>query len=265
MKDTTTRVSKRRGGPARSSAAKAKGTNLIILGDTTVNVTYRCSPAPEGEWAIPYASFDEEYLECRGDASVEPAVSLQGVLPIARYWHEATSRAAIVFTKVADHGWPGRSAVDETAQEANLLGAPYVAPVVLACGSRKLDRAEVSSKKGIAGSLPADLPRRTSRRSPSPGNSTSLPFGARSSRHSVLGSPPSRTIRTHGTQPTPYRFASCSRTSRKGTTEIPIRDFPGFFRRPPPERGVSGPLIPREAPHRRGFLRSLRRLPKIAD
>ena len=62
--------------------------SLILIGETIVNVTYRCAAPAEGGWQPPYASFDEEYLERRGE-NLEPSVTLQGVLPIADYWRQA--------------------------------------------------------------------------------------------------------------------------------------------------------------------------------
>lgn len=105
--------------------------SLIVIGETIVNVTYRCAAPAEGGWQPPYASFDEEYLERRGD-NLEPSVTLQGVLPIAEYWRQARPTERItVCTAVATDELDYGQIPNAFGCDCYTLGRHYVAPVVL--------------------------------------------------------------------------------------------------------------------------------------
>lgn len=104
-------------------------THLIVVGETIVNVTYRCSAPLEGS-QVPYASFDEEYLELR-ERNLHPTVSLQGAVPIANYWREVGQKTydVSICTEVANEGGPlvPHGLFDKSATG---LGPRYVAPLV---------------------------------------------------------------------------------------------------------------------------------------
>ena len=112
---------------AKKKAQETKQkTSLVILGETIVNVTFRGSP-PEGEWTVPYASFDEPYFELRKE-NPDSRVSVQGVLAIANYWKNAGGSKPRLVTAVAREIEGAK--VETFGVQSGDLGKGYEAPVV---------------------------------------------------------------------------------------------------------------------------------------